>query len=1312
MKNRNFNKWRLVAIALILANHSPLGAVEFANIEAEQIDTGNTPESVVFTVGAGSSSGFVIEGGNRGDIDVSFGFENDVDSGILFSSVAQNGRDNSATGDPGGISYAISGVEFSGGARSGKFYIPLFATAGSALNSGSEVNQNVSAAFFPFAEGWIGGTAKNSSNNAAMSSVQSGNDLAENRVLLDTHFTDLASPNGQYALDLSAFGYDSSEGVLLTCGGKNENNFALSRANADGTFSLFVKDVASNGTGGENDPIAFVFIPTSAVGSHRLVASGRVNQDASTDVTGGTFSVTKGGTGEWFLTIPGQSGTTGTLLVSPCRGEDTDETVDNFVTSEWDASNSRWVVQSRDIPGSTLEDAPLSGTDIFEFAFFSSTVAANAPTAAIVSPADGSDVEFGSVTNVTTTAGSEVSKIRFGLDGEFLSEDLIGPFEAQFTADKYGPINLGISASDAAGVRSGSANTVFVVPPAGQGARFFNGKESHVNLGDPAALRLDNFTIECWFKPEPGGTATSTGAGGVTGIPLISKGRGENDSPTFNCNYFLGIDPTTRTLVGDFEDDTAGVNYPVAGTTPIIEGQWQHAALTWNGTELVLYLNGNFEASVTPTTTVNPSSDSIQAAAIGTSFDSLGVAAGNFLGAIDEVRFWNVGRTGSEILADINFQLTSDQPGMVARFDMDETSGTTISSDTGGNTIAGNIVQSLVPVAGNPFSGSRPPVVSFDSPPTGVQPVRTNFTLNATATDTGGSVTKVEFFVNGESIGVDTTAPYSVIWQRPTLGTYQLTVAATDNDGEVAQTAPVEVSIQISPAPVYASFQNGVGGYEGTFDMALGQLFATGVDSKTLGADVAQYFLDGDNGTNSPDINGFVRFADILGNAAGQIPLGATILRAEFTITTSTASSAADSPGPWIVDRILPGNPITADTNYSDNDSLGAPFRGLRSISTIAEGGLANAGGFGRIAVGQVVRNDITPAVQAWADGDANEGLMIADYYTSNGWQICTTGNPDPAKRPKLEVWYTLDSPTTYVFEATQSLFSDTAGPNVDGSTITDTQFLDMNSTDKQEALIGFGNIFGTDPGQVPPDSVIRQAYFKVTTNVGSNHQSGGPWNVHEIIQPWDVSSDYGTTGLVVGEQISAPINSWVGLGLQSTSVTDITPNILAIQDGAQRFGFAITPDTTDGWGMFWPGSELGTVVAPKLVIIASSGSVGTGDGFEAWAISKGVPLNENNDDDLDGIPALVEYALGLDPDKFDQLPGLLPSGENFSITFDKGATAASDPKITYVIETTTTLAPNDWMPANLMVENGASIMATLPKDQDRMFVRLRVIRN
>ncbi len=42
-------------------------------------------------------------------------------------------------------------------------------------------------------EGWIGGTAKNSSNNGAMTSVTSGNDVAENRVTLDTHFTDLAT---------------------------------------------------------------------------------------------------------------------------------------------------------------------------------------------------------------------------------------------------------------------------------------------------------------------------------------------------------------------------------------------------------------------------------------------------------------------------------------------------------------------------------------------------------------------------------------------------------------------------------------------------------------------------------------------------------------------------------------------------------------------------------------------------------------------------------------------------------------------------------------------------------------------------------------------------------------------------------------------------------------------------------------------------------------------------------------------------------------------------------------------------------------
>ncbi|GAA3885601.1 hypothetical protein GCM10022381_29680 [Leifsonia kafniensis] len=55
-------------------------------------------------------------------------------------------------------------------------------------------------------------------------------------------------------------------------------------------------------------------------------------------------------------------------------------------------------------------------------------------------------------------------------------------------------------------------------------------------------------------------------------------------------------------------------------------------------------------------------------------------------------------------------------------------------------------------------------------------------TVEATAADTGSDVSQVEFFVNGKSIGVDESAPYSTEWATPEEGLYELTAVATNAD--------------------------------------------------------------------------------------------------------------------------------------------------------------------------------------------------------------------------------------------------------------------------------------------------------------------------------------------------------------------------------------------------------------------------------------------------------------------------------------------------------------------------------------------------
>ena len=58
-------------------------------------------------------------------------------------------------------------------------------------------------------------------------------------------------------------------------------------------------------------------------------------------------------------------------------------------------------------------------------------------------------------------------------------------------------------------------------------------------------------------------------------------------------------------------------------------------------------------------------------------------------------------------------------------------------------------------------------------------------TIRADATDSNGSVTGVEFFINNISIGVDHQAPFSIDWTIPEAGGYYIEAIATDNEGNI-----------------------------------------------------------------------------------------------------------------------------------------------------------------------------------------------------------------------------------------------------------------------------------------------------------------------------------------------------------------------------------------------------------------------------------------------------------------------------------------------------------------------------------------------
>ena len=99
-------------------------------------------------------------------------------------------------------------------------------------------------------------------------------------------------------------------------------------------------------------------------------------------------------------------------------------------------------------------------------------------------------------------------------------------------------------------------------------------------------------------------------------------------------------------------------------------------------------------------------------------------------------------------------------------------------------------------------SSNAAPSVTLDAPSTAVE--GSTITLTSTATDSDGTITQVQFFVDGVLVGTDATAPYSYVWTA-TLGADQaITAVATDNSGLTTTSNVIVITVTANIAPTVA----------------------------------------------------------------------------------------------------------------------------------------------------------------------------------------------------------------------------------------------------------------------------------------------------------------------------------------------------------------------------------------------------------------------------------------------------------------------------------------------------------------------------
>ena len=184
----------------------------------------------------------------------------------------------------------------------------------------------------------------------------------------------------------------------------------------------------------------------------------------------------------------------------------------------------------------------------------------------------------------------------------------------------------------------------------------FDGLDDYVDVGNDTSFDVgNNLTIEAWVKPT-----------NLTSRHGIFSTRLNNTTNSFQLEVGPGNGGTNRVAVTGL-----GTYVAQTGNDVINASEWTHIAYTRNGTgdNHAIYVNGVAQALTTDTYTF---ADNTSAKVIGKGTSNTQF----FPGQIDELRVWNVARSGTEIKDNMHITLNGTETGLVAYYQFDHASGT------------------------------------------------------------------------------------------------------------------------------------------------------------------------------------------------------------------------------------------------------------------------------------------------------------------------------------------------------------------------------------------------------------------------------------------------------------------------------------------------------------------------------------------------------------------------------------------------------------------------------------------------------------
>lgn len=1157
----------------VAAASPPPHGVIGANITAIQIGFDNPPENVIVTNSYAIGDFRVRDTANRGDFDVQIGEDpaDDVEGGMLMTSIAENGRDNvDINGNQHplypGTNFATSHIDYS--RTLGAYWIPIAMTwPNSQSTAVIEYNYNVSAGWFPY-DKWIAGFARN-----ATGANGGANDLFTGSpgLVVGTHFVDLGG--GRAIVNLTNIGVDSRiDGVLLVMGAKNEDNYALSSVNTnDGTWNLYSKDNGTDTTALEHDPFAFVFIPKT----NTMVVSGRFLGDGTIDVYSGNspeFTVTNIEPGRYELKLTTHSPRFGVLLISPEGGFTQNR--DNIVTYQMNDARDGWIIESRDLPG-VIPPLESPGTEpVASFVFIPGPtpgIAVN-PTNNLFTTENGDVATFNVVLDTQPTADVTIT-----LGSSNPGEGIPAPTSLTFTPGDWNlPQMVTVTGQDDGSVVDPATAYSIILSNATSADPDYNGQ----NPADVALVNADNDSGGITINPTSGLITTEAGATATFTVRLSTQPSGDVTFSLTSSDLTEGtVSPSSLTFTsGDWNQEQQVTITPV--DDPVDDGDVAFSIITGNATSTDPMYNGQNPANISVTNVDNDVSG------LTLSASSLRVVEGggtNYTVALSSQPAANVtvnvtssdtAQGGTVNPATLTFtpaNWNTPQPVTVNGANDLLSDGDTAFAVTNAPSSTDPLYAAVVPVnvgvvtldnepvltlpSGTTFYGTGTAAVGIDGRAVIVDPHTANFnlsTLTATLTANGTADDRLEVRHTGNDVGQIGVSGNTINYGGTAIGTFTggtgvtplvvtfnnaatleaVTALARSVTFRNVNSAPSLATRTVELALVHAD--GGVGTASKSIRVGLLRVsdFQQGADRGygiyTNAADIELYEVQPDTAfpfghqadTNNPylwvDAAGaglveagqvLMRFGSIVGTQPGQIPPGAIIVSAELTVTTGPNPFQGDGSP---LHRML----VDWDSEFSTWNSMGAGIQtdDVEARSTY-ESQLGVAAASGDTGNG-VLGIGVTADVQAWVNGETNYGWAWPTWIGAGtdgmGFSPSEATNVDV--RPRLRVlWVPTNTPTAS-FRQDVNGYTNVHDTRLRADT-PDVEGSTLTSAfvdwtgSKDHVLIRFDDIIGSNPGQIPAGARVEAAMLDLATVVGNGYGDGGQF--FAMLTPWDATNTW-----------------------------------------------------------------------------------------------------------------------------------------------------------------------------------------------------------